>query len=294
MPAPQIVRSLLFVPANRPEFLSKAPAAGPDTIVLDLEDSVPAGAKADARTLAAEALAQRSETLTFVRIQHPDRGEVEADLAVLAPHPNQVVLVPKVRSPDDVRALDAALSDAEARRGLARDSIALTLVIEDCLGLQTLPQILAAAPRVRGASLATAEEGDLMVELGGQWTASGEALHYARGKLVCDARAARLPWIIDGAFMQLDDAAGLEREVRLARTFGFNGKVAIHPRQVATINSGFAPSPQEVERAGALIAAYRAAEAAGQGTARFRDMMIDQANVRRAEQILALGEAAAG
>jgi len=95
--------------------------------------------------------------------------------------------------------------------------------------------------RVRGASLATAEEGDFMCDIGGKWTAAGEALTYARGKLVCDARAAKMTWLVDGAFMQLADEQALECESRLARTHGFNGKVAIHPRQVKTINQVFRP-----------------------------------------------------
>jgi citrate lyase subunit beta/citryl-CoA lyase len=113
---------------------------------------------------------------------------------------------------------------------------------------------------------------------------------YARGKFVCDARAAGLSWLIDGAFMNLAEDSALERECALARTFGFNGKVAIHPRQVAAIQAAFSPTAAEIERAKALIDAFREAEAGGRGAFRFRGMMVDYANVRRAEQLLALSE----
>lgn len=87
--------------------------------------------------------------------------------------------------------------------------------------------------------------------------------------------------------MQFSDDQALRREAELARTFGFNGKVAIHPRQVATINDVFSPAPAQIERAEALIAAYQAARAAGHGVIKIQGMMVDEANVRRAERLLA-------
>lgn len=283
-----LMRSLLFVPGNRPERFAKAAASPADGIALDLEDSVPPGEKARARVAVAEALASWTERVTILRIRHPEDGALDQDLSVLAPHDRQVVLLPKAAGPADVAIVDAALSAREEALGLATDSIGLMPVIESCAGLQALPAILGAARRIRGASLATAEEGDLMVDLGGEWTPDGQALHYARGKLVCDARAARLRWILDGPFMQMTDDAALLREAGLGRTFGFTGKVAIHPRQVDTINAVFSPTPAQIERAEALLAAYRQGRAEGRGAINFRGMMVDEANARLAEHVLAL------
>jgi citrate lyase subunit beta/citryl-CoA lyase len=199
-------------------------------------------------------------------------------------------MAPKIDRPEDLGELDARLTTFEREAGLERNSIGVALVIESTLGLRNLFASAASTPRVRGAGLATAEEGDLMVDLGGRWTVDGEAMAYARGKFVCDARAAGVSWLIDGAFMNLADYGALERECALARTFGFNGKVAVHPRQVATIQAAFSPTATEIERAKALIDAFRQAEASGRGAFRFRGMMVDYANVRRAEQLLALSE----
>ena len=281
------LRSLLFVPGSRPEFFVKAEASGADALVFDLEDAVAPGMKGLARERVAAELARRTQGLTFVRINHPERGELENDLAVLAPHAAQAVMAPKISGPDDLRELDERLALHERRAGLERDAIGVLVVIETCLGLRNLFETLRSFPRVRGAGLASAEQGDLMVELGGQWTPGGEALAYARGKFVCEARAARSPWLIDGAFMNLTDADALQKEAGIGRVHGFTGKIAIHPRQVETLNRVFSPTASEVERARDLLAAYQDAQTQGRGAVKVRGMMVDAANARWAEQVLA-------
>jgi citrate lyase subunit beta/citryl-CoA lyase len=282
------LRSILFVPGSRADFLPKAAVAGADALVLDLEDSVAAAAKALARSCVAAELARTCAPLTFIRINHPDCGELDQDLAVLAPHTAQAIMLPKVACVRDVEEVDARLSKFERDRGLGGDSISILVVIETSIGLRCLFDILRSRPRVRGAALASAEEGDFMLDIGGRWTPTGEALTYARGKFVCDARAAQASWVIDGAFMNLRDLQALETESRIARTHGFDGKVAIHPRQVPVINGVFSPTAEEVERARKLVDAFREAEALGRGAVEFRGMMIDYANVRRAKRILEL------
>ena len=116
---------------------------------------------------------------------------------------------------------------------------------------------------------------------------AGDALAYSRGKFVCDSRAAGARWLLDGAFMNVRDGDALAREATIARTHGFTGKVAIHPGQVAAINAAFSPTAAEVDRARRLIEAHGAAQAAGRGAITFEGMMVDHANVRVAERILA-------
>ena len=288
MNALPVVRSILFVPGIRPEFIAKAEVVRPDALVLDLEDSVAHDAKDAARKHVAEALRVRGDRLTLIRVNHPQLGMLEQDLSVLAPHAMQAIVLPKVEQASEVKVLDGLLAAFERAHGLAANSISVTVVVESALGLRNLYDFIRAAPRVRGAALASAEEGDFIVDIGAQWTADGTALAYARGKFVCDARAAKVEWLLDGAFMNLTSAEALERESRLARTCGFNGKMAIHPRQVAVINTVFSPSAAEIERARKLIDAFRIAEAQGRGAVQFEGMMVDYANVKRAEQLLAL------
>jgi citrate lyase subunit beta/citryl-CoA lyase len=284
----QPIRSMLLVPGIRRDFLQKAPNAGADALVLDLEDSVPAAAKPEARTVVANALAQSPDNLTFIRFNHPSVGNLDDDLTVLAPHENQAIMLSKVGGPQDIVDIDAKLSNFERSVKLRPHSISMVIMVESSIGLRNMFDTLRSTSRIRGAALATAEEGDFMNDIGGQWTPSAEALTYARGKFVCDARAAGVNWVLDGAFINLRDNDALEKESRIARIHGFNGKAAIHPRQVPVINRVFSPTPEELERAQQMIEAFRIAEAAGHGAIRFQGMMVDYANVRRAEQILAL------
>lgn len=287
MPPPRPFRSLLFVPGARQELFAKAAASAADALVLDLEDSVSAGAKDIARDCVAAELARSQDRMTFVRINHPASGELDRDLSALAPHGAQAVMVPKVQGPQDIEEIDRRLARHERETGLAPDAIGVVAVIETCLGLRNLFDTIRSAPRIRGVGLASAEQGDLMVDIGGQWTPGGEAMAYARGKFVCDARAAGCDWLIDGAFMDLTSETALESEARMARMLGFTGKIAVHPRQVATINDVFSPTEAEVERAEGLLAALREAEERGHGAIKFRGMMVDDANARWARQVLA-------
>ena len=282
------LRSFLFVPGTRTNLLPKALATGADAIILDLEDSVPPAQKEEARASVSIELARSPERLTFLRINHPRYGYLDKDLAMLALHGAQAVMVPKVEGARDIEEVDARLAAHELGAGLEVGAISIVVVIESSMGLRNLFDTVSHTKRVRGAALATAEEGDFMCDIGGQWTATGEALTYARGKFVCDARAAKMTWLVDGAFMQLTDEPALECESRLARTHGFNGKVAVHPNQVKSFNRVFSPTDAEVERAQKLIDAFREAESQGRGAIQFRGMMVDYANVHWAEQILSV------
>lgn len=284
--APRVLRSLLFVPGDRPERFSKAALTGADALVLDLEDSVTAARKEQARAAVAAELARPSPQLRFIRISGTRGADLARDLTVLAAHGAQAVMVPKVESADDLAELDARLAAFERSNDLEPNAIPVLVVIESCLGLRNLFDTLRGISRVRGAGLATAEEGDLMCDLGGRWTADGRALCYARGKLVCETRAAQAAWIIDGACMNLEDESALEAEANIARTCGFNGKVAIHPRQVAKINAVFSPSAEELARARRIVDAYRSAEQRGSGATTVDGVMVDRANLRWAERIL--------
>jgi citrate lyase subunit beta/citryl-CoA lyase len=286
----QPIRSMLLVPGIRRDFLQKAANAGADALVLDLEDSVPAAAKSEARCIVANALAQSAGHLTFIRFNHPGAGGLVDDLAGLAPHENQAIMLSKVGSAQDIVEVDAKLTSFERSVKLRPHSISVVVMVESSIGLRNMFDTLRSTSRIRGAALATAEEGDFMNDIGGQWTPGAEALTYARGKFVCDARAAGVNWVLDGAFINLRDTDALEKESRIARVHGFNGKAAIHPCQVPVINKVFSPTPEELERAQQMIDAFRIAEAAGHGAVRFQGMMVDYANVRRAEHILALAK----
>jgi citrate lyase subunit beta/citryl-CoA lyase len=279
-------RSLLFAPASRPDLMAKADGAGADALLYDLEDSVPAAVKGKARSNLSEALLRGSRRAVYVRINHPDADDAAQDIATLHGTQVQGVVLPKAERVVDIERIADLLAAAEKRRGLAERSLALVPMIETCFGLRNTYDLVKCNPRVTGIALASAEEGDFMRDMGGRWTPGGEALLYCRSKLVCEARAAGVDWLIDGVFMNLADESALRKECSLARDLGYVAKMAIHPRQLPAIHEVFTPSQADVDYALGLIAAYQEAERRGHGAVRYRGTMIDYANVRRAEKLL--------
>ncbi len=289
--SPKMFRTLLFAPGSRPELLTKAQLGDADAMIFDLEDSVPLNAKDEARNNIALALAAGLKKPMYLRITNPRAGDYIADLSVLSGinlHNVTGVVLPKADDAQDIHTVAQALSAIEAKAGVAEGSLNILPLIETCLGLRDTFDIAKASPRVSGMSLASAEQGDFMVDLGGRWTPRSLALAYPRSKMVVDARAAGLQWLVDGVFMNLKDTDALREECEIARELGFVGKMAIHPTQVDVMYTVFSPSVQEVAYARGLIAAFREGEARGVGAVKYEGMMVDYANVRLAERTLAL------
>ena len=291
----KMYRTLLFAPGSRPELLAKAQLGDADAMIFDLEDSVPLNAKDEARKNIADALAAGLKKPMFLRISNPRAGDFMADLQVLANASSLVnvagVVLPKADDAEDIQAVAKALKDVESKHNMQEDTLSILPLIETCLGLRNGFDIAKASPRVIGMALASAEQGDFMVDLGGRWTPRSLALAYPRSKLVVDARAAGVQWLVDGVFMNLKDTDMLREECLIARELGFVGKMAIHPTQVDVMHTVFSPSELEVAYARGLIAAFRDGEARGVGAVKYEGMMVDYANVRLAERTLALAGA---
>ena len=291
----KMYRTLLFAPGSRPELLAKAQLGDTDSMIFDLEDSVPLNAKDEARKNIAGALAAGLKKPMFLRISNPRAGDFLADLKVLTNASTLLnvagVVLPKADDADDIQAVAKALKDVEAKHNMQEGTLSVLPLIETCLGLRNGFDIAKASPRVIGMALASAEQGDFMVDLGGRWTPRSLALAYPRSKLVVDARAAGVQWLVDGVFMNLKDTDMLREECLIARELGFVGKMAIHPTQVDVMHTVFSPSEAEVAYARGLLAAFREGEARGVGAVKFEGMMVDYANVRLAERTLALAGA---
>jgi citrate lyase subunit beta / citryl-CoA lyase len=290
----RMFRTLLFAPAARPELLAKAQTGNADALIFDLEDSVAAHAKTEARANVAKALADGLAKPMYLRINNPRAGDFRADLAVLADAAGLAnvmgVILPKADDAADIDAVATVLAEVEKKQGAEADSLTIVPLIETCLGLRNTFELCRASPRVRGIALASAEQGDFIVDLGGRWTPQSLALAYPRSKMVVDARAAGIEWIVDGVFMNLKDIDALRTECLIAREVGCTGKMAIHPTQVDVMHEVFSPSAEELEYARDLIAAHREGAALGVGAVRFRGMMVDYANVRLAERTLSLAQ----
>ena len=291
--AKKMHRTLLFAPGSRTELLTKAQLGMADAMIFDLEDSVPLNAKDEARKNIQQVLGLGLKKPMYLRISNPRAGDYVADLGVFHNHSlfNVAgVALPKADDAYDIETVSKVLQDIEIKAGVAVGSLSILPMIETCLGLRNSFDIAKSSKRVSGMALASAEQGDFMVDLGGRWTPRSLALTYPRSKLVVDSRAAGVEWIVDGVFMNLKDTQMLREECLIARELGFVGKMAIHPTQVDVMHEVFSPSAEEIEYARGLIAAFREGEARGVGAVKYEGMMVDYANVRLAERTLALVE----
>ena len=257
-------RSVLFVPGNRPERFDKALAAGASAIIIDLEDAVSPADKPAARAAVAAWL--RPEHAVIVRVNSADTPWFADDLALAGAPGVAAVMVPKAERADTL----AAVMGAGAR--------ALLPLVESAGGLAGLAG-LAAAPGVHRLAFGSI---DLQVDLGLKDATEDELLPF-RLQLVLASRLAGIGAPLDGVSTAIDDEARLVQDVQRARRLGFAGKLCIHPRQVAVVNRGLAPSAAELDWARRVLAA--AGDAQGAAVA-VDGKMVDKPVLLRAEALL--------
>ncbi|QVQ52227.1 CoA ester lyase [Spiractinospora alimapuensis] len=283
------LRTVLFVPGDRPDRIPKAAASGSTAIAIDLEDAVAESRKEEARQHTVDAITAlpTDGPLVAVRVNAPDTGLADGDVAALADvlHRVDAVIVPMSSAPEQVRHVSGLLADAEERAGVAPGRVRLIPLVETARGILDAREVAAADPRVLTMSFGPA---DLSHELGVVPTAEGGELAVARSLLVLAAAAANLPRPIDGPHLDLDDEAGLRVSARRARALGFAGKQVIHPRQIPVVADVFAPTADEVAWARRVDEAFGAAERTGVSSIRLEDgTFVDYPIAARARAILA-------
>ncbi|WP_159622117.1 HpcH/HpaI aldolase/citrate lyase family protein [Ruania rhizosphaerae] len=264
----------LYVPGDRPDRVAKALASGADCVIVDLEDAVAPSHKQLARESLAEALGGELPVPVQVRVNARGSNWHEDDLAALgALTPGIGVRLPKVNSPDDVAAVQDALS--------GRDVHAL---IETAIGVERAFEIAGS-----GVASVTLGEADLRAELG---LAAGEAgepgLAWVRSRLVVAAAAAGLPAPQMSVWADVKDMDGLARSCAAGKALGFVGRSAIHPAQLPVIRDAFRPTEAEIARAREIIDRVGSAETDGAGTVVLDDgSFLDVAMVRGARLVQA-------
>jgi citrate lyase beta subunit len=277
--------------------VAKAAASAADAVCVDLEDAVAPAGKPAARGQAAEAL----NRLDFggrrrvVRINAVDTPFAYRDLVEVVEAAGarlDAVMLPKAGSARDVEFVDTLLGQIERSVGLQRP-IGIEAQIESAAGFLNIRDIAGASPRLTTLIFG---QGDYSASMGMPASSIGEMdvhdaaypghrYHAVMHAIVAAARANGLR-CLDGPFAAYQDRDGLERACRLARALGFDGKQCIHPGQLDIVSAVFAPTDDEIASARALVAAYDAAVAAGQGAATHQGRMIDAASVRMARILL--------
>ncbi len=285
------VRSMLFTPGNRLDMLAKAVISGTDAVIVDLEDSVSTDSKPQAR----DNLQQLAESPVpyFVRTNAIETGLLWDDVVAAGQAPVVGVIIPKAEDPKMVSRVDGALTALELTTGKEAGSITVIPLIESALGVRLTYEMAKASDRVECVMFGGGEQGDLVADLGVEWTPAGTGLMQARSQVLLSSRAAGVPYPMEAVFMDFRNPDGLRVECELARTLGYVGKVAIHPAQVEVINDVFTPSAEVVEYQKKVLAAFEEAEAAGKASIAVDGKMVDYAVARVARTIIARAEAAA-
>ncbi|MFZ4514998.1 MAG: HpcH/HpaI aldolase/citrate lyase family protein [Acidimicrobiia bacterium] len=294
-------RSCLSVPGSSQKMLKKAPGLGADMVFLDLEDSVAPAEKEAARDNVVNAINGQDwgEAVLCVRVNAWDTKWTYRDVIHIVEASNErldEIMLPKVQSADEVRALDLLLSQIEATTGRTT-RVGIEAQIENAQGLINVEAICAASPRLEAIIFGPADFAasmEMPVLTGGVQIPEypGDHFHYVFNKILMAGRANGLQ-VIDGPFLKIRELDALREYSMRARTLGFDGKWALHPDQVTVINEAFTPTQEQFERACAILDAYRVAtEEHGTGAVMFGDEMIDEASRKMATKFVARGERA--
>lgn len=285
--APAGLRSYLFAPADHARRAEKVFGAGADAAILDLEDAVAVAGKSAARPLLVAAMQRPRKSRGYARVNGVDTPFWRDDLeAVVGPWLDGVVL-PKTESAAQVQAFVAQLEHCEQHARLAPGALDLMLLVETALGVVDIEAIAAASPRIGRIALGG---GDYTNDLDLEWTAEEEALAYARARIAHASRAAGLEPPIDTVVIEVRDQERFRKSALNGRRLGFQGKLCIHPDQVAPCHEVFTPGPGEIARARAIVAAFRDAEARGVASIQVEGVFVDYPVVYKAQRVLALAE----
>jgi citrate lyase subunit beta/citryl-CoA lyase len=283
------IRTALFVPGTRLDRVSKALASGADAVIIDLEDAVPLSRKSEIRQEVARFLNEMGDPKIMVRVNGPDTAFFTDDIAQIATATLLTIIVPKVESVEDIAAIHQGLLHVEKEKGLVAGQIAVIGLIETAKAVDDISRIVHARTdpqRLRTVAFGAA---DYTADLGIEITKDGAELFYARSRLPIACRAAGLEPPLDTPFMiDLKDLTALETESLRAKQLGFQGKLCIHPNQIARVNRIFSPKPEEIRQARKVIEAFEKAEAAGQGAIQVEGKFVDYPVVARARRILQL------
>ncbi len=283
-------RSVLYMPGSNARALEKARELPADALILDLEDAVAPEAKAQARDAVFKALKNGGfgDREVLVRINGLDTRWWVEDLDVIAAAKPDAVLVPKISNPGQLQDLAARIVD------MGTDPhVRVWAMMETPLAMLNVGEIAAAAL-------------DSETRLTGFVMGTNDLAKDTRARLI-PGRAPMLPWlmnciaaaraygleILDGVYNDLGNAEGFAEECRQARDLGFDGKTLIHPRQIEPCNEAFSPSPQEVEAARKMIAAFELPENRDKGVVQIDGRMVERLHAEMAKQTVAIADAIA-
>lgn len=261
-----------------------------DCIVYDLEDSVSAMEKDAARFLIYHTVRYHRppDKYVLIRVNGLYSEYIEEDLEAAVRARPDAIRLPKVEHAEEVRRIDARITEIEKTAGIEPGSIELWCNIESVLGAVNAQEIATASPRV--VALALGAE-DYTASMGSLRSKAGHEIFYARMQVL---QACRLAGISaqDAVFSDFNDPEGLQEDLKMTRGLGFDGKTVIHPRQIDMVNAAFTPTKKEIRNAQRVIAALEEGAKNHTGVVVVDGSMVDKPMEIRARTVLAQAEAA--
>lgn len=272
--------------------MSKALDSGADAVILDLEDSVPVSAKAEARVLVAKVIAEvaarkAAAPVVIVRTNGATTGLLADDLTAIVRAGLDAVLLPKAETVAEISTLAADLDRLEAAAGMRAGSVEIILQIESALGVYRCFDLIQASPRVTATCVGSARDGDLQTSLGCSWSIDGPELLYSKSKVLLDTRAAGA-YPLDGVFADLSDEEGLIRDSVLSSRIGYLGRTVIHPKQIAPVRKSYAVPEADIIYYREVVSEFEAAEKTGAAAITVNGKLVDYAMYQRAKRVLEL------
>lgn len=292
-----ILRSMLYVPANSWRMIINVVSEGADAVILDLEDACPMPEKETGRVFARDSISMIKQhgIDVFVRVNSLETGLTETDIGYVTVKGLDGIMLAKTESKEDVLAVDTLLRQEEEKKGIEANSISLIALIETPNGVLNIRDIITASQRMIAVGFGA---GDFSREMGAGMGVTGLVpeeyffmVLYARSSIALAARASGIQAIDTPFFGLIIDLEGLRKEMEKVKLLGFSGKQLTHPGHVATVNEVFTPTKEELDYANQVVKAYEEARARGLGATTLGGKMIDYGSFKRAESLLSFAAA---
>ncbi|NHJ46394.1 MAG: CoA ester lyase [Asgard group archaeon] len=276
-------RTRLYIPGNNPAMIQNASIYGADSLIFDLEDSIPISEKDAARNLVRNALMELDfgECEVTVRINGLETEYFDRDLEAIIPGKPDGILLPKTESLADIKAIEKKISTIEEEHNLPRKKIKIMPIIESARGVLNVEEI-ATSSRVVVIGLGGQ---DLIADIGAKQTRDNRELDYIKSRIILACAANKIQ-AIDTVFIDINDTEQLYQVTLKSIELGFQGKSVIHPSQIEPVHRAFQPSEDEIEKAERIIKAYKESIKKGLGAITVDGRMIDIPVVIQAEKIL--------
>lgn len=276
-------RSLLFVPATSERKIGRAFASAADGVIVDLEDAVAIAEKPAARRALGAILSVPRQLPVYVRVNATREPFCFQDMLAATVAGVAGIVLPKAESADEMKTIDWLMMQLETERGLPPRSCPVMPIIETARGLGAVDAIAGATPRIRRLAFGAV---DLALDMTIDLDDDTGAMAQARFAIARASRVASIEPPFDTAFVDIQDSERLRATAQRARALGFSGKACIHPAQIDIVNQVFTPSPDELERAARIVAAFERAEASGHAAVALDGQMIDYPVVEKARRLL--------